>query len=724
MFRYINISLLALLFFMTNAIANPEDQIAEEVAIQESPVAFYDRMIHSISFPIAFENHEQFNTIANELSYAPDVLQHKLFVLARLSMNHLVRRKYKTANTKDLIQQLNIIANNTYDLATVAMLNGRYVGKIENNYEKAISHYNQALGQIQAEHELKALILKHTIHRHLGMLYMLTRQRAPALKHFTTYRDYAYQLRDNYLITAAEAELGKYYNKTGQLALALQHFSEAFRLASLTQYPKQKAHLQLRLAQVYRDLAQWPEAMEYGQMAADSFRTLESETYVSKSMTVLAMVHAEQGLWRQAIDYYLNAQQIDAKLGNVIAQGLNFHNLGESHSKIGDIPTALQYLLKANKIFKERNVKHYLVSNELLIAEVAKLEQNWDLVKQHAQLALDIALEKSLAEEQVQALQFKADAYTALQEHQNAIEPLTQIVTILSQQGKQPQAPSNYSPSILAEQKLKLDLNVMKGKLNKAKEQQDLKSAAVAVLLIIGIILAMVTFQLYQRAREASQNLDKSKATQQLEPGTGHPGYLAFLTALDNPQGISATALFQLDSLLDLDICEGQSASNEKNSQIAQSIESELSAKCFVIRPGLFALNLYGESPTEKLLEKLQAVLIAQQVQTPVALGLLKLPIFTNLDIKVEPELHLEALQLALAGASSLHQNKADKTQSYYVSFRTLDFAPSAVFSRPLYIHLEQAIIRGLIRVDTNGNKTSIVWQKNHKKIKHNFEIN
>lgn len=70
-------------------------------------------------------------------------------------------------------------------------------------------------------------------------------------------------------------------------------------------------------------------------------------------MTVIAMVYGEQGDWNKAIDYYLNAQQLDAKRGNYIAQGLNFHNLGQAYSNINDNVNALKYLLMANQIFKE-----------------------------------------------------------------------------------------------------------------------------------------------------------------------------------------------------------------------------------------------------------------------------------------------------------------------------------------------------------------------------------
>ena len=60
---------------------------------------------------------------------------------------------------------------------------------------------------------------------------------------------------------------------------------------------------------------------------------------------------------------------------------------------------------------------------------------------------------------------------------------------------------------------------------------------------------------------------------------------------------------------------------------------------------------------------------------------------------------------MALACARSL-----EGSDDYYVALRALDFVPLSLFANPLFLHLEKGIERGLIRLDTNGNKEDVRW--------------
>lgn len=296
------------------------DLESEEVELRETPQNMYDTLHKSLSFPIVFKNREQFEHVAQEQGYKPAEFMHLLQLLARLNMEPNVKSKVGVQDANAIIALLASIAESPYEQAFVAMLKGRYIGRTEQKYQEAITLYNEALSRINDSFDIEAMLLKHTIHEHLGGLHLVIRQDVPALMHFHTYRDIAYKLRNDYLIAAAESKLGHYYNKNQQLTKSLQHYSEAIRLSNRSNYPSMKTHLQLQLAKVYRDLKQWDEALKNAHEAADGFKKMGNDTYLSSCMTVIAMVYGEQGDWNKAIDYYLNAQQLDAKRGNYIAK--------------------------------------------------------------------------------------------------------------------------------------------------------------------------------------------------------------------------------------------------------------------------------------------------------------------------------------------------------------------------------------------------------------------
>lgn len=683
------------------------DLEADEVELRESPQQMYDALNQSISFPLSFQNRDQFERAAQERGYSPLEFKQILYLLARLNMEPNVKTKVDFQNAKSLIELLSTAAQSPYELAMVAMLNGRYLGRTEQKYQEAISLYNEALSRVNDSYDIEALILKHNIHEHLGGLHLLIRQEVPALMHFHTYRDIAYKLRNDYLIAAAEARLGFYYNFNQQLTKSLQHYSEAIRISNRSNYPSMKTNLQLQLSKVYRDLKQWDEALKNAHEAAAGFKKMGNDTYLSSCMTVIAMIYGEQGDWHKAIDYYLNAQQLDAKRGNYIAQGLNFHNLGQAYSNIKDNVNALKYLLMANQIFKEKQSHHYQVYNELLIGEIAQTNQDWPLMMAHADIALALAVDLKLVDEQKSALTLIASAAQKLGELAKTIDAQARIIEL----GKKPAETDKDSPvsaSALAEQQLKLELNMLQGKLvETVKESNNTHTLLLICSLIAGLLLLVIIFMLQNRRKITAKNAALTQLTLQ-EPFTHNLGYAALLAHLSHNQSQESTTalgIIAFPTQLTADLNYGQYFSDAVTAQIAIHLTDALAASVYVVRQGVFAVRFTQPIEPTQILSQVRLKLDQQQITHHFHLGFVHLPLLAKSEIKMAAKLKFETVQMALACARSLGGNN-----DYYVALRTLDFVPLSLFANPLFLHLEKGIERGLIRLETNGNKEDIRW--------------
>ncbi|ESE42953.1 tetratricopeptide repeat protein [Shewanella decolorationis] len=697
------VTLLMSISFQTRA----ADLEAEEIELRETPQKMYDRLNQSLSFPIAFKNREQFERAAQEQGYSSEEFEHILQLLARLNMEPNVKSKVGFQDANTLIELLASIAQTPFQQATVAMLKGRYIGRTEQKYQEAIAFYNEALTRINDSYDVESMLLKHTIHEHLGGLHLVIRQDVPALMHFHTYRDIAYKLRNDYLIAAAESKLGHYYNKNQQLTKSLQHYSEAIRLSNRSNYPSMKTHLQLQLAKVYRDLKQWDEALKNAHEAAAGFKKMGNDTYLSSCMTVIAMVYGEQGDWNRAIDYYLNAQQLDAKRGNYIAQGLNFHNLGQAYSHLNDETNALKYLLMANKVFVEKQSHHYLVYNELLIGEVAQSKADWPLMMSHSENALALATDLNLLDEQKSALTQIALAAEKMQDQTKVISTQKRIIA-LNQTAKNTANDPAVASSVLAEQQLKLELSMLQSKLNDAVETTKNTnkllafSGLIATILLVGIVILLI-----QRRKNSRQNEALVKLSLQ-EPFTSHQGYAALLKDLaPNPVNspTTALALIEFGEHVSTDLNHGQYFANAITQQLTQHIGDCLLMPVYVIRQGLFAVRFTEVIEPPQMLQTLRRYLDGKDINFNFNIGFINLPLLAKAEIKIDPKLLFETVQMALAGARSLPCDA-----SHYVSLRALDFVPPTLFANPLFLHLEKGIERGLIRVETNVAKEDIVW--------------
>ncbi|MGL5392447.1 MAG: tetratricopeptide repeat protein, partial [Shewanella sp.] len=436
--------------------------------------------------------------------------------------------------------------------------------------------------------------------------------------------------------------------------------------------------------------------------------------------TVIAMVYGEKGDWNQAIDFYLNAQQLDAKQGNYIAQGLNFHNLGQAYFNINDKANALKYLLLATDIFKEKQSNHYLVYNELLIGELAEAKQDWPLLRLHADSALALATQLNLIDEQKSALTLIALAAEHLGDESKTIATQKRIIELSQQDAADDAAPA-ASKLALAQQQFTLELNMLQGKLDKAIATTH-NSANLLIVSSIFAIMLMIVILILLRHRQTlrRQNAVLQAVTQQ-DVFTHHQGYAALLTQLnqthsseqphstESPAAIVGLGLVEFPEFVDCDRYQGQYFANRMTHHLIQVLGAGLKMPIFVIRQGILAIGLTEALTPAQLVERMREQLDHAFTGTsslgPFHIGLINLPLLVKPEINTNPKLIFETAQMALAGARSLPRGT-----DTYVTLKALDFVSPSLFADPLFLHLEKAIERGLIRVDTNGDKNAIRW--------------
>lgn len=686
-----------------------QDHIALEIKLKESPVELLQELQASITLPISATSLSVFERVASDQGYRVDELKYKLQLLTRLYLSTYVKEKDKYRKTEALLSLLEIIGTTAYDESYLQMLKGRYIARSQHDYQQALPHYDQALSLIESEQDLQAQLLKQLIHYHLGSLHRILHQDKLALIHLKLYRDTTYQLRTDYLIAHAESALGDFYNKRDQLSLALQHYSEALRLSNRQDKPFLKANLQLQLARVYRDLESWDEATQYAHDADEGFKALNMNRLRSHCMTVMAMVHANQNNWNQAIDYYLNAQQLDYKDQNVIAQALNYHNLGEAYFNNGNTKTSFEFLFKSNAIFLARKSNHYLVFNDLLIAQVAVANKDWLLAKKHSTLALHNAENLKLKDEQIEALQYQSQAYRNLKQSDKALATLDKLIALNLSTPETLDTPTDYTSSVLAEQKLKLEVHKLQGERSVLSTQLTRSRLLLITAVILVCLVSLIGVNQWRRKSVLAVSLLEARGKSVIEPVSGLPGYKGFIEELEsqNKDTPHAIALVSLTGQLNADINQGFQCNNNMNKIQLQALAHSLAGKVYLIRPGLFILSLREPVTANELLQKSRNAIDKDYGDTSIHIGMLPLPLLMDPDIKLSAEVHFGAVQMTLAAALSLGQDT-----DYYVSIKALNFAPAAIFATPLYLHLEKGIMRGLLKVDTNGDKKKILWPR------------
>ncbi|MCL1051276.1 tetratricopeptide repeat protein [Shewanella abyssi] len=702
-------------FFISHfAAATGRDAIETELEFREFP----NNLRQSIQkhFPTTpnFRSKEELDNHAMKKGVPVEEVLFELQLLARLSLDLSSKNTDRYAIAKQLIDQLTLLDDSPFGSSYVLMLNGRYIGKSKQDFKSAIALYQKALDTLSQTEGPKAQTLRFTLHIDLGMMHLMMRENTPALEHLQHAKSVALETASPYMIAHAESTLGKYYLKNTQYGKSLSHYSNAIRFTKSSEHPSQDAHIKLQLARVNRDLKSWDDALRYANSASEQFKRLGNENYVSTCMTVIATVYAKQGQWYKAIDYHLNAQQIDVKLGNYMAQALTLHNLGEAYFHIDDSQTSLSHLLGASDIFISRNSNHYLVYNHLLLAEVNSSISDWGAALKYANSAADIAEEMKLSDEFIQALTFSSTASKHLGKFEQAYQDILKVLS-LSAKGGNKVDDEEQAKALFQLQKAKLELNQ---KYIDLEQKEGLLS--VNRLMLISCLLAFAltaTLALYlwrikHNLREKCTKLEQSSG---LDPLTKTANHSAFVRDfINNPNTFKTLALVSLTDQLNSDLAQGYECNSKMNKQQLRSLSECLSCQSYIIRPGLFLLSFNIKIAPNTLLNSIRDSLKDNDGNTRLHMGLLNLPLLADTALKLSAEQHFGTLQMMLSAAMTLgHQ------QDYYVTLKPLNFASSGIFEPPLYLNIEKSIIRGIIKIETNGIKGDIVWPrwKSHQNV-------
>lgn len=705
-----------LVFIILSTSANAIDLELQEITFRETPQELYLQLKSSTQFPLEFSDKAQFELIANKLDISPEDLIQQLILLARLNLESNIHSTTKIDDAFILINQLETVVTTPLDKAVVIMLDGRLRARHNQDYTYAISQYNDALNKISSDLSLQATLFRFSIHEHLSGLYRMALQPSPNLTHLNRYREIAYQLRNDYFIALAELELGRYYNRRNEPAKSLQYYSEAFRVGNRIKYPGIKAHAQLNLARTYRDLEQWDEALKHAHDATTSFQEFDQGSYTAEALTVIAMIYAAQKEWHKAIDYYLNAQQVNERLGNEIGQGLNSHNIAEAYFNLNNGQAALASIIKANNIFIAKNVTHYLVYNEALYTQILIQQAMWPEAIEHAKKSLVLATEKNLTEQKLESLKYLSMAYRKVGDLHAAIGVVDDIIALSSEIDAVKQDKPEVSG--LTEQKLKFDLSLLQTKVAEQHAELNDNQLTTILLLCSAFIIISVLLVTISRSQKIIRTQRHYKKQYLLEPISQLNGFRACIQSLKNnrKQEIASFALIKVEALTHSDTQMGLTESAKTIQMFTHELSLLLTADIYVIKPGQFACCFNYSITPQELLSVVEDYMTKMTLTNPaiprfnskktlsrVYIGHINMPLLANPDVSVSAELHFETAQYAIAAAMT-------QTENTYVSIKILNFAPATIFSAPLYLNLTQALKRGIIKVDSNQIITEESW--------------
>jgi CHAT domain-containing protein/Tfp pilus assembly protein PilF len=107
------------------------------------------------------------------------------------------------------------------------------------------------------------------------------------------------------------------------------------------------------IGEVYRNLGQYPQALEYYQQALSIAQEIGNKATKGTTLNNIGLVHRNLGQYPQALENYQQALSIAQEIGDKAGEGRTLNNIGAVYNSLGQYPQALENYQQALAMTKE-----------------------------------------------------------------------------------------------------------------------------------------------------------------------------------------------------------------------------------------------------------------------------------------------------------------------------------------------------------------------------------
>lgn len=187
-------------------------------------------------------------------------------------------------------------------------------------------------------------------------------------------------------------------------------------------------------ANAYFGLGKWPAAAEAYRQARTSFGQLGDVYRATMALSNLAGVARNQGQLKEALEFYSEARQTFEKISaSPAVRGVVEMNLGETHLQLNNIPLAEQHLGAARRLFEQTKSRDFLPELHRHLARAALFSLRTTEAEVEVQLALTLAQELNMKNEQGAALRVRGELALSQKNATAALEALMASESLLAE---------------------------------------------------------------------------------------------------------------------------------------------------------------------------------------------------------------------------------------------------------------------------------------------------
>ncbi len=655
-----------------------------------------------------------------------------------------------------LDQALAISQNNQRDVASARSLVLRSVINTEltQETETAAIELGRALQYLSNKDSESARRLRLYALLQQARLQTVSQQYGQAKTSLQQAEELANQVNSDTLRAIVEQHIGRYYQALKQPGLALNHFSNCIELAERSNRPDLLAEAAARISHIYHEQDQKERAISFANIAAQNFQQVNDLSNLSAALVHLASIHRDIGEYNLALVYFYNALDLQNKARDPYSWATIHLEMGRTYLYMNKLKLAQKHLRYASRTFQEQQYNRGILDVLLAQAELNSRQEDYKTSRLNYEQAIPLA-------EQLNSPELLAGVYLSLSEifeqlnlTNSALESLHRYNDLQGEIAREAQA---ISQEQFLEQYQLIQRSKQVESLQQAVEQQkgEMKQQLMllAVLLIISILMAYMLYyynskwqvarhqsrelsrDLLQHPRTGLDNWRKLVAQSPNEAATPFNQYLSLIQEQPpSPLGPDDSIYYALIDVPFMSrLCErvGTHQAFRIEQRLGQYLKEKLTQpnSIYHIRDNIFLcicpkdsgemaqdfaerLIRCFEGFRNELVENSHHSLMHQrseplQFDSKVAIGIVGHPFLAKAPLAVDDRKLHDLAYLALFGAVELMHEEG---RSSWLELHALNNSQAAFYQGDIWLLGQDAISKGLIRVNCSGDRQLIKW--------------
>ncbi len=534
-----------------------------------------------------------------------------------------------------------------------------------------------------------------------------------------TAKNLAHKLDINELSAWVNFYWGRYYVQISQPQLALRHFVDAKSMAESTDSLDLQARATHEIADIYMYQGKLEKALHYANQSSHAYQQQEDQRELANSLIYLATLHRKNQEFNLSLVYFFNALDLLNQLRDIPSISNCYLEMGKTYLQMKNVDLARNYLNSARASFQKLDNSKMLVKTLLLLGQLNIEQGEAGIAIIQLERAMTLTESLSLLEQRERAYELLAAAYELTGHYQKAIENFKYFHAL---QTKIKQLEFNLEQNKFNEQYQLIERTQQITVL----EQENLilrkeMEYFIYGLVLLGSILLIFSYR-FTRSWFSIKRLrtDNNELKYKL---TFHSktGLLNWSTdkqpqsSLGENEQAVYYALVNLPFLTDIYETHGALKAQRVERELGSYLQGLLTAECqlFQVRDNqlLYICSPESVQSAEMLAEKLigwfDKFQSRLELDTKIAIGIVGHPFLPKAPAAIDNQRVSDLACLALLGASQLMEK--EQTSSW-VELYAIDCPQAAFFNGDIWLLGQQAIAKGLVKINASGDKNSINW--------------